>query len=58
MCGGAVALGVGGSENAVRGARSMEEDKDGSGDGDGMKGETWDDIDSDGLYLFRRSRWA
>ena len=57
-CGGAVtlleALGIGGSENAVRGTgplleTSKDGDGDGNGDGGGMKDETWDDVD--GLHL-------
>lgn len=49
-CGGAFALlealGVGGSENAVRGLGPIADDQ--GGNGNELEGETWDDID--GLY--------
>lgn len=52
-CGGAItlleALGVGGSENAVRGAGFIKADKNGDWDEDEVKDETWDDVD--GLHL-------
>jgi protein farnesyltransferase subunit beta len=55
-CGGAItlleALGIGGSENAVRGTGPLDAGKNGLGDGDSdwTQDETWDDLD--GLYLF------
>lgn len=56
-CGGAFALlealGIGGSENAVRGPRPTKEGKD--RDEGGVEGDTWDDVD--GLYLVFICYW-